>query len=129
MALDPTFVPDLHGWSDRHLRTMSPLDKARVRHELLEYPVELTQRWIGEQVGLTDAERDAIKFYDAEAIDMSEAARVAKKKGKRATQAQQRRELKDGATPRTRCRARLREQNPEISTTTWYRQNPGEPRA
>lgn len=128
-ARDPRFVRDLHNWSERHLRSLSRVAKVAVQAELRDEPaVEITQRWLGEQTGLLDAERDAIKFYDAEAIDMSEADRIAKKKSRRAAQAQLRREVKEGATPRSRCRARKRELQPEVATSTWYHQNPVEQR-
>lgn len=128
-ARDPKFVRDLHNWTKRHLRSLSNTAKASVQAELRdEVAVEITQRWLGEQTGLLDAERDAIKFYDAEAIDLSEADRIAKKKRKRAAMAQLRREVKEGATPRSRCRARQRELQPGVSTSTWYHQNPAEQR-
>jgi hypothetical protein len=123
-ALDQRFVRDRHNWSARHLRNLPQRAREEVDFELRRHPVEITQRWIGEQLGLTAAERAAIKLYDAEAIDVDADTVVLLKKARAAQLARERRERKEGATPRSRCRARQRELQPEVATATWYRSNP-----
>ncbi|WP_156398869.1 hypothetical protein, partial [Methylobacterium sp. Leaf469] len=76
-ARNPRFVPDLHDWSVRHL-CLSENAKAEVRAELIEHAFVITPRLLGEQLGLTDAERDQTEFWGAEAVDMTAEAREEK---------------------------------------------------
>ncbi|WP_139231574.1 hypothetical protein [Methylobacterium phyllosphaerae] len=81
-ARNPKFERDLHNWSQRHLRRLSEAERIMVRSDLRAYPVEVTHRWVGEQLGLLDAERDLIDFRYAEAVDMTDVARAEKKRAR-----------------------------------------------
>ncbi len=126
--IDPTFGRDLKGWTSRNLRRLAPAARAEIDADLNGRLIEVTQKWLGEQPGLLDAERDAIRFFDALPIDMTAEQRAAKA---RARDAQRKRDEREacGATPRARCRARQREQHPTVPAATFYRQNPASPRA
>lgn len=118
-TLDAGFVPEADRFAQRCLR-LGQAERTVIRQEVADYPQLLDPRTVGELLGLTDAERDAVAFRRADAIDLTDADREAKRKAADAARKQKKRE-EDGATPRSRCRARKRKLHPSLSQATFYR--------
>lgn len=117
---DASFVPDLGEWSSRNLRALKADAKAEIRAELEHHPVEVTGEFLGEQLGLLQAEQIALLFWDAAAIDGTPGARIERKrKADRDRRAAKRREA--GVAPKGARFRELQALHPSRGKTTIYR--------
>ena len=113
---NPRFVPDLHDWSVRHL-CLSEAAKAEIRAELVEFPEPITPLSLGQQLDLTDDERDRTKFWGAEVAGMTAEAREERKR----IRDRVRKQAKRSSSRKGGALALARQLYPNVSRATLFR--------
>jgi hypothetical protein len=120
MVLNPKFSPDLHEWSARHL-CLSEAAKAEIRADLEEFPEPITPLSLGQQLDLTDDERDRAKFWGAEVAGMTAEAREERKRSRDRARKQVKRASSRKGKALALALARARQLYPDVSRATLYR--------
>lgn len=116
MVRNPKFSPDLHEWSARHL-CLSETAKAEIRADLEEFPEPITPLSLGQQLDLTDDERDRTKFWGAEVAGMTAEAREERKR----IRDRVRKQVKRSSSRKGEALALARQLYPNVSRATLFR--------
>jgi hypothetical protein len=119
-ARNSRFVPDLHDWSVRHL-CLSDAAKAEIRDELGEDAFIITPQFLGEQLGLTNAERNDTEFWDAEVAGITPEAREERKRARDRERKRAKRARSRKGKAFALALARARQLYPNVSQATLYR--------
>ncbi|MCJ2113291.1 hypothetical protein MKK64_19120 [Methylobacterium sp. E-025] len=119
LALNPDFVPELEGWSKRRL-CLDAAAKAEIRQEVAADAIEVGPMVVGYLLHLHDAERDAVRFWRAVAVDMTDADRVEKHRADDAARKRRSRAAAGISAKGVRF-AEARARDPYASRATLYR--------
>lgn len=119
-ADDNRYVRTLDRWAPRRLPGLGKDARAAALAELRTHPVEITSRFLGELLGLTDAQRDRCGFWLAEPVDLSPEAKAEKLRAKDRERKEQKRR-KAGVRPKGETLALARQLYPEAPRSTLFR--------